>query len=39
MEYAIAEKEDLPGILKLYEQLNSEENILNINDAENIWKK
>jgi GNAT superfamily N-acetyltransferase len=38
VEYCIAGKEDLPMILKLYEQLNPEENVINIEAAKNIWK-
>jgi ribosomal protein S18 acetylase RimI-like enzyme len=38
MEYNIAGKEDLPNILKLYEQLNPEENIINTEDAKEILK-
>jgi GNAT superfamily N-acetyltransferase len=38
MEYSIAGKEDLSNILKLYEQLNPEENIINTEDAKEIWK-
>jgi GNAT superfamily N-acetyltransferase len=38
MEYSVAGKEDLPMILKLYEQLNPEENVINLEAAKNIWK-
>jgi ribosomal protein S18 acetylase RimI-like enzyme len=38
MEYGIAKKEDIPMILKLYEQLNPEEKVINIKDAKVIWK-
>ena len=38
MKYNIAGKEDLPMILKLYEQLNPEENIINIEHEKNIWE-
>jgi hypothetical protein len=38
MEYGITGKEDLSMILKLYKQLNPEENDINIEAAKNIWK-
>jgi hypothetical protein len=30
-------KKGLPAVLKLYKQLTSEENIINTENAENIW--
>jgi GNAT superfamily N-acetyltransferase len=37
MEYGIAGKEDLHNILKLYGQLNSEEDVINYESAKIIW--
>jgi len=39
IEYGIAQKEHLPGILALYRQLNPAEEALNANDADKIWDK
>ena len=37
MEYRIAQKKDLPGILALYKQLNPEEEIIDLEKAYSIW--
>ena len=39
IEYTIAQKEHLPMILELYKQLFPEENPIDINIANKIWKK
>jgi GNAT superfamily N-acetyltransferase len=39
IEYCIAKKEHLTGILELYKQLLPEEKPININDANKIWEK
>jgi GNAT superfamily N-acetyltransferase len=39
IEYAIAQKEHLPMILELYKQLNTEENPIDINVANDLWEK
>jgi hypothetical protein len=37
MEYEIAEKEDLSDILRLYKQLDPEEDVINYEFANIIW--
>ena len=39
IQYNIATKENLPGILSLYRQLNPEEEVLSIKEAEKIWER
>ncbi len=37
MEYRTARKEDLPGLLALYKQLNPEEELIDLKKAYSIW--